>query len=492
MAEDKFGLPHIYPSKSGGFTYQQSNNILDDSHFNGEGDVQEESNGEWTFETDGPTSVQIFRNSDSANSIGGCDMDFADTAARGYGYKANDPRDVEITFEIKFQEAGSDNGFAIEGPTGRHSGDGCCQGFAYKIDIQFQENPTKFRFRKEMWHVSNHNDPKTGVWTNSNFNFLLLGHSKWVGFKYIHYVKKDGANSGHNTKDSVVLELWGNPDPDSDKKNWKLLKRTEDKGGWGNDGDHCNGDDDQIGVWSNSNFRLKSNTENGKFRLRRLSLREIDPTKEFDDTPDDTSGDPTGGQNTTRTVVGSFTLCRDINSIRSNPCSATGNKAFFNWISDAEEHNLADAAVSDNIKRLAERCTNINSSLYQKVPVAFDVKLRKVGTPGASPTVNATIRTADNVLKYTSPTAVDPSALTTTLATTQFDFSTNTYALQTGDRICVEYEGTSETNYVRAGIRDNQDPSEADNDDSQLSLFDGSWINSSSRDLACTIYENSQ
>jgi hypothetical protein len=43
MPEDQWGHPHIYPSKSGGFTYEQSNNILDDDHFNGEGDVTEES-----------------------------------------------------------------------------------------------------------------------------------------------------------------------------------------------------------------------------------------------------------------------------------------------------------------------------------------------------------------------------------------------------------------------------------------------------------------
>jgi hypothetical protein len=491
MPEDQWGHPHIYPSKSGGFTYEQSNNILDDDHFNGEGDVTEESNGEWTFETDGPTSVQIFKNSDSAQSIGGCDMDFGDTVTRGYGYKSDDPRDIEITLEIKFQEAGSDNGFAIEGPTGRHSGDGCCQGFAYKIDIQFQEDPTKFRFRKEMWHVSNHNDPKTGEFTSPDFDFLLLGHSDWVGFKYIHYVKKDGASSGHNTKDSVVLELWGNPDPDSDKQNWKLLKRTEDRGGWGNDGDQCNGDDDQIGAWSNSNFRLKSNTEGGQFRLRRLSLREIDPTKDFDDSPDDPGTNPPSEQpGTTRTVQGIFKLQRDINSIRSNPCSLTGDKSFFNWISDADEHNLADADVSDSIKRLGQRAANINSSLVGKVPSKFDVKLRKVGTPGASPTVNATIRTSSNVLKYTSPTAVDPSSLTTSLATTTFDFSTNTYALQTGDKICVEYEGTSDSNYVRAGVRDNNDASEADGTNSTLTYFDGDWHNSASRDLACTIYED--
>jgi len=74
------------------------------------------------------------------------------------------------------------------------------------------------------------------------------------------------------------------------------------------------------------------------------------------------------------------------------------------------------------------------------------------------------------------------------LATRTFDFSTNTYTMQTGDRICVEYDGTDDDNYVQAGVRASE-PGEGDGSNSVLSYFNGSWFDSVSRDLACTIYE---
>ena len=221
-----------------------------------------------------------------------------------------------------------------------------------------------------------------------------------------------------------------------------------------------------------------------------MSLREIDPEKDFDSDPDDPGTTPPVDQpETTSTIIGQFKLQRDINIQRTNPCAATGNKAFYDYIADAEEHNLADADISSFIKRLAQKCVNTNSSLYQKVPAQFDVKLMKTGTPGATPTVKATIRSASLALKYTSPTEIDPTTLTGSLATRTFDFSTNTYTMQTGDRICVEYDGTSESDYVRAGVRVSV-PDEGDGSNSILSYFNGDWFDSANRDLACTIYES--
>ena len=45
MPNNIFGIPYFYPSKAGGFKYEQSNNILSDSHFNGQGDVTNVSAG---------------------------------------------------------------------------------------------------------------------------------------------------------------------------------------------------------------------------------------------------------------------------------------------------------------------------------------------------------------------------------------------------------------------------------------------------------------
>ena len=250
------GLPLFYPSKSGGFSYFQSADITDDQYFNDEGHVTNSSNYQWTMSTSGPDAVQIGKNSTDANV--GCSVKFSQLASRGYAYKADDPRDVELKFIVSFDDSGSDNGFAIEASTGEHSSSGCCAGYSYKLDVQYRQNPCVFRFRKEMYHVSNHTDPVTGEWTSSLANFALLGHGN-VGIGFCRYNKANGANSGHNTNDSVILEAWFNPDPDSDPNNWTMIKRTEDKGNWGNDGDQCDGDDDQIGSWAVEKYRLKSN-----------------------------------------------------------------------------------------------------------------------------------------------------------------------------------------------------------------------------------------
>lgn len=492
---DKWGHSYLYPSKStaglsgtgSGFFYEQSDDIMDDNNFNGEGDVSNSSGGEWTFNTDGATSVQIFKNSDSADSIGGCNMNFAQTLERGYGYKQDDPRDVEIKFLIRF-DGGSGAGFAVEGPTGRHSGDGCCQGFAYKIDIDWESNPPVFRFRKEMWHVSNHTDPDTGEFTDSRFNFDLRDHNDFVGFGYVHYVKKDGVRSG---VDSVILEFWGNIHPITNPTDWFLIKRTEDTGGWGNDGDQCSGDDDQIGAWSNSNFRLKSNANNGEFRLKHLSLREIDPTKSFDDEPETP---PIGGEpGNTTTLQGFFKFQQDINTYRTSSCAGAGvggggggetGNAIFWTIPATHDTVLSNSSAHDNRTRVAEKIKKSSSSWNNKLLEQLDVPLKKVGSP-TTPNINAKIWASNGSVIYTSPTNIDPATLTTSFVKKVFDFSANTHVLVVGDIVGVEWINTSDVNYVEVGY-ENGSVSEAS---VYVNYESGSWEEKGSRDFACDAWE---
>ena len=484
------GLPLFYPSKPGGFTYFQSSDILDDDNFNGEGDVTDSSNFEWTFNTDGPTSVQIFKNSDTADSIGGCNMDFEETANRGYGYKADDPRDIELKFLVKFVDANSDNGFAIEGPTGRHTGDGCCQGFAYKLDIDFQTSPVEWRFRKEMWHVSNSNDPTHDVWTTPLAPDAFLGSGDYVGIGYVHYLKPNGASSGHNTQDSIVLEAWFNPDPEGDPTNWTMIKRTEDKGGWGNDGDACNGDEDQIGVWSNSNFRLKSNADGGEFQFKKLSLREIDPFGSFEDNPEE----PEPGEEPSEPtqVQGLFKFQWDINHFRVSPCAGAGTggggggtgSAIFYTITPDSDTELSNTATFQNRTRGGEQCVNSSSPMYNKLLRQLDVPLYKVGTPGATPLIYAKIWGSNGAVIYTSPTTVDPSTLTGSYTTKTFDFATNTHFISTGDVVGVEYITTSSTNYVVFGYNNDTIPNSI-----YVNREGGAWEpKPTTRDFGCTMW----
>ena len=76
MPVNAWGYPLIYPTKSGGFIYEQSDDITKDQYFNGEGHVTNSSGGQWTMSTSGPDAVQIAKNSTTADAIGGCNMSF--------------------------------------------------------------------------------------------------------------------------------------------------------------------------------------------------------------------------------------------------------------------------------------------------------------------------------------------------------------------------------------------------------------------------------
>jgi len=253
-------------------------------------------NGIITMKCNGPTSFSVGRNTKSfTDSIGGCDMDFKETAKRGYAYKENDVRDLEFKCLMKVNSIG-DHGFSLSCCTGHHSSSGCCQGFAYMSTVETSTNPAEFRFRKEMWHVSYHDSPK-GTYTHKDIDFKLDGHG-WFGYGICRYNKQ---NPGED--DTVVLEAWMNPTPEEDPKNWIMVGKIEDTGGWGNDGNHCGGAKDQIGTWSNAHNRLKSNATSGTINFKNITFREIDPTKDFDEEPPGGGGGSGGGGTVAPTIV---------------------------------------------------------------------------------------------------------------------------------------------------------------------------------------------
>jgi len=149
----------------------------------------------------------------------------------------------------------------------------------------------------------------------------------------------------------------------------------------------------------------------------------------------------------------------------------------YNVPADSDKE-LSDSSTFDNRTRLAQKCTSSGVAFYNKVVKEFTVPLKRVGTPAASPTVSAKIWNSSNTVVYTSPTTFDPSAFTTSFVDKTFDFSTNTRALVVGDRIGVEYTGSSSSNYVEAGY-------DSDQTGGKLSQYeDGSWIDKDTRDLA--------
>jgi hypothetical protein len=744
-----------------------------------------------TMKCNGPTSFSVGKNGRNfSDSIGGCNMDFKATAKRGYAYKADDVRDLEFKVWMRIPSnlsSGSD-GFSMSACTGHHSSSGCCQGFAYMGSINgANSSPTKFRFRKETLHVE-YTDSSEGTWSHPLVNFKLTGHG-WFGFGFCRYNKPTTGGTSPQD-DSVILEIWFNPDPTNDATDWTMLKRTEDKKGrgWTGSKGKCNGDNDQIGVWSNAHNRLKSNSTSGTIQFTNISFREIDPSGTFEEPPPGggggsgvqrsiyyamVSGTPTtylhftsvtgheivetitdpdplntfGGQawgnattgkeisdpcenlftayadgldvegywsnsddkcvvpgltipdtvqttpmtnrkggdvlasakvyliywgsdwntrattpvaatltdkiqnkmlgtdstyfsklsqygcsiptwggavfNTTfpipsgnipeqkgrdcivdtfnkgllpiptvtnddvyvlyvpvgkditplgetstpggfhdtwnpfltpttpvpcptgfhrntagvcvpdtvvcpsgqheengvcvendtpppvdpsppQKVIGTFTLLRDINIYRTDACEGTsggggdvggggdpggGSSTFYSLAitdidADKELANVSSLPF-DGRTRVTEKISSSSSAMKGKILKQFDIFLKKNGTPGATPTIKAKIWNSSNTVKYTSITEIDPSTLTTSFTIQSFDFASNTYVLLTGDRVGIEYLGTSSSNYIQIGYKE---VSSAGNEiQSQYEL--GVWDDKNSRDLVCTMWE---
>lgn len=129
------------------------------------------------------------------------------------------------------------------------------------------------------------------------------------------------------------------------------------------------------------------------------------------------------------------------------------------------------------------------SILNQKIIKQVNVAMIKTGSPSASPTVSAKIWNKNGQVMFTSPTNLDPSTLPTSFPSTKtswamFDFSANTYVMTVGDRVGVEYLGTSNVNYVRVGYED--DPGKGNH--WVIQYENGAWQEKSTRDAAMLLW----
>ena len=471
---DKWNIPFFYAtaadagvSGSGsGFFWQQANNIFDDSKRG---------------------MVRIGKEYDDVDVIS------------------------ETTGEWEFPYDTADY-YALEQTTGHHSGGEShgCQGCGYIANVTINETPPKFYFQKAMYFGGTKYQHSSGKFTNPKVTEKVVGNG-FKGFCFVRYNKKDGRSTGH---DSVILEIWWNEDPttsDKLKNGWFMVKRIEDKGGWGKGGDTCNGVSDQVLTWSAVQWRYKSgtpefsihpivpeyedgdnihcidkedlcfaasekrgyckneriprNTEmkclfkfdahNGIARLKNLSLREIDATKALDDTPD--QPDPTEQPGETKTIQGKFKLQWDLNIQRVSECAGAGTGGY------GGSSVFYDVQTADDIRVLANHIdfgyrtihaeTNASSSsdIHGKKLKQLDIPLYRVGSPSGN--VVARIWNAAGTEVYTSPTTVSASGLSTSPTIVNYDFSTNTHAFVVGDRIGVQNTGTSNTAYVVTQIR---------------------------------------
>lgn len=194
------------------------------------------------------------------------DKNHKNCASRGYMMDPKDWRDIEMT-AYWLINAGADDQAVMYSRGGTHTGDGNCEGFAYKADLYYSG---KTRFAKEQWHVSYE--------FTSAKNAMGSVEGKWVGMKFCIY------NTGTN---SVTMEIW------LDKNNnntWVKVDSYVDKGGFGSNGSKCGGSSDQVGTWGGPNATYRWDNANS-VSLQKCSVREINPTGQ----PNEGGSNPGGG-----------------------------------------------------------------------------------------------------------------------------------------------------------------------------------------------------
>jgi hypothetical protein len=257
---DPFGIEKIYPTKPGS---------EDDEWFMDMSDGQDprsrppslEKNSDGSFKvTSGQVRYGVFTT--SGYNPEDVELDHGVLAERGYMQSPNDWKDFEITGYVKVNEGDSGENFAWYGRGGRHTGSGYpegCEGSSLKGDLYYDG---RTRFAKEQWHVSyvftDHKRPMDSI------------EGKWVGFKTIMWNMEQGGET------VVKMEIWVDKNEDGNEDGpWEKVDETIDAGGWGDEGEECGGEPDQIITWGGpiATFRWDGASD---VDIKNFSVREIE------------------------------------------------------------------------------------------------------------------------------------------------------------------------------------------------------------------------
>ncbi len=188
----------------------------------------------------------------------------------------NDWQNVEATTYVNVTDANINNGMLIWrircGNDKFKSGD--CEATGYEIALRIDGfiNTAKMQYNG----AKDPSNWKSGVGDIE---------SRWIGFKACVFNIQD-----NNVKIEIYVD-------ENDNNNWKRIRTETDTGNWGNKGDHCGGEKDEIITWGGPivhlffNFSDQSNT----VKFKKLSVREIDPEADFDGSAPNVGSGNTGG-----------------------------------------------------------------------------------------------------------------------------------------------------------------------------------------------------
>jgi hypothetical protein len=253
LVDDKFGIRHIYQSKSNGQEWYLGDDAEGDNRFDTRGDSisGNENDGFCTSESDFRYHILTTK----GQKDGG--KDHQEWIDRGYISYPEDWRNFEIGGEFKYD--GSDD-WSLYGRAWRHTGSGNCEGTKYSVAF----NPDgETRWSKETYHNEGYDQTD---WTNMGIGSM---DNVWVRVKFICY---DLGKVKEGPTDWVRLEIWA----DKDKNNsWKKIKEFTDTGeNWGQGGRKCGTSEQATFMWGGPFITIRGDSTN-KFCFRKVSAREI-------------------------------------------------------------------------------------------------------------------------------------------------------------------------------------------------------------------------
>ena len=269
------GVAFVYPTKPKGFVWYMNHDHPFDSHFERGGgstyvELIKDKDDSWT--TDDNKSVKFNLNVDPnyKDAIGGCNMSFGDSMARGYTHDKSDLDNVELTGFFNVHKPTEHDGIYLRGPCNHHDEANhlCCQDFNYDCETNCNSTTesSKVKFTKQS-PGTYYNDP-AGVKTIVP-SIILPGHG-WFGIKYIHIIL---SRDMHAPK--VKLEQWMNFNGDG--KTWIKVNEVIDTRSyiWGPKA-VCEGEDYEVGAWGAP--RMVYKWYRGDVDFKWFSCRQIIPT----------------------------------------------------------------------------------------------------------------------------------------------------------------------------------------------------------------------
>jgi Spherulation-specific family 4 len=268
---DQFGVKKIYPTKANSYEWYitMSNPTIDTTKFNPGAELTQNGDGSWKAISSNVRMNVYQKNGYNPTLTATNANNHAQCHQNGWMQNSDDWRNVEMTAYFKLVHTPSPDDFEFYVRGGRHlEPQPSCEGSALRGHVGSDGTTL---MAKEQWHVAFAPNEGRGNGTGST----IVG--KWTGIKFMALNK---------TIDGVLVtnqQLWIDKDANN---TWTKYDEKTDAGGWGNQGQQCNGAFDQLISWGGPicSFSWNSFTN---VDLKWLSVREIDPAGIPIDVPPD-------------------------------------------------------------------------------------------------------------------------------------------------------------------------------------------------------------